>query len=349
MISLNHVDTGILWIWNHYLLQLVGSTKVWYSPRCKTLSANITTSSFKLHLVIAQYFSSVCLVCFAVSFCVKFFQEVDDKVSEFEVWQGLANLYASLSYWRDAEICLQKAKALKSFSAITFHAEGEELSQYAEMLCLLPFGIFMQCRLSIYKLRSLFPSYILVSLWFPYFHPGYTREVREQTQDALAAYFNAVSTEVEHVPSKVSIGALLSKQGPKYLPVARSFLSDALRHEPTNRMAWFYLGKVHKHDGRLADAADCFQAASMLEESDPIESFRSLWWLIILLQQHWGFPFSRVNFSSLLFFSSYLFLVHSWVESGYQLHVTFVSVGASVLVTLLSDILTKWCNLAAKW
>jgi cytochrome c-type biogenesis protein CcmH/NrfG len=100
--------------------------------------------------------------------------------------------------------------------------------------------------------------------------------VREQTQDALAAYFNAVSTEVEHVPSKVSIGALLSKQGPKYLPVARSFLSDALRHEPTNRMAWFYLGKVHKHDGRLADAADCFQAASMLEESDPIESFRSL-------------------------------------------------------------------------
>uniref|UniRef100_A0A0E0GMM7 Calmodulin-binding protein MPCBP n=1 Tax=Oryza nivara TaxID=4536 RepID=A0A0E0GMM7_ORYNI len=155
-------------------------------------------------------------------------EEVDNKVSEFEVWQGLANLYASLSYWRDAEICLQKAKALKSFSAITLHAEG------------------------------------------------YTREVREQTQDALAAYFNAVSTEVEHVPSKVSIGALLSKQGPKYLPVARSFLSDALRHEPTNRMAWFYLGKVHKHDGRLADAADCFQAASMLEESDPIESFRSL-------------------------------------------------------------------------
>ncbi|KAF0887582.1 hypothetical protein E2562_002301 [Oryza meyeriana var. granulata] len=151
-----------------------------------------------------------------------------DKVSEFEVWQGLANLYASLSYWRDAEICLQKAKALKSFSATTLHAEG------------------------------------------------YTREVREQKQDALAAYFNAVSTELEHVPSKVSIGALLSKQGPKYLPVARSFLSDALRLEPTNRMAWFYLGKVHKHDGRLADAADCFQAASMLEESDPIESFRSL-------------------------------------------------------------------------
>ncbi|CAL4905924.1 unnamed protein product [Urochloa decumbens] len=158
----------------------------------------------------------------------KLFQEDEDKVSEFEVWQGLANLYSSLSYWRDAEICLQKAKALKAYSATTLHAEGN------------------------------------------------IHEMREKIQDALAAYFNALSTEVEHVPSKVSIGALLAKKGPKYLPVARCFLSDALRLEPTNRMAWYYLGKVHKHDGRQADAADCFQAASMLEDSDPVESFRSL-------------------------------------------------------------------------
>lgn len=155
-------------------------------------------------------------------------EERDNKVSEFEVWQGLANLYASLSYWRDAEICLQKAKALKTYSATTLHAEGDMY------------------------------------------------EIQAQTQHALGAYLNALSTEVDHVPSKVSIGALLSKQGPKYLPVARSFLSDALRLEPTNRAAWFYLGQVHKHDGRLADAADCFQAASMLEESDPVESLRPL-------------------------------------------------------------------------
>jgi hypothetical protein len=41
-------------------------------------------------------------------------------------------------------------------------------------------------------------------------------------------------------------------------------------------MAWYYLGMVHRNDGRLSDAADCFQAASMLEESDPIESFSSI-------------------------------------------------------------------------
>uniref|UniRef100_A0A0A9HQ83 Uncharacterized protein n=1 Tax=Arundo donax TaxID=35708 RepID=A0A0A9HQ83_ARUDO len=101
-------------------------------------------------------------------------------------------------------------------------------------------------------------------------------QASEQPKDALAAYVNAFSTELEYVPSKVAIGALLSKEGPKYLPAARCFLSDALRVEPTNRMAWLYLGKVHKSDGRIADAADCFQAAVMLEESDPMESFISL-------------------------------------------------------------------------
>ncbi|KAL3603649.1 hypothetical protein D5086_004508 [Populus alba] len=60
------------------------------------------------------------------------------------------------------------------------------------------------------------------------------------------------------------------------LPVARSILSDALKIEPTNRMAWYYLGIIHRVDGRIADAADCFQAASMLEESDPIENFSSI-------------------------------------------------------------------------
>ncbi|GAU31681.1 hypothetical protein TSUD_222850 [Trifolium subterraneum] len=64
--------------------------------------------------------------------------------------------------------------------------------------------------------------------------------------------------------------------GSKALATARSMLSDALRIEPTNRMAWYYLGLVHKNDGRMVDAADCFQAASMLEEFDPIESFNTV-------------------------------------------------------------------------
>ena len=91
----------------------------------------------------------------------------------------------------------------------------------------------------------------------------------------MAAYINALLLEPGYVPCKILIGAVLTKMGSKALPVSRSLLSDALRIEPTNRMAWYYLGLVHRDDGRIGDAVDCFQAASMLEESDPIETFSS--------------------------------------------------------------------------
>ncbi|KAJ1431152.1 Tetratricopeptide-like helical domain superfamily [Sesbania bispinosa] len=97
-----------------------------------------------------------------------------------------------------------------------------------------------------------------------------------QSQEALNAAINSVLIEPNYVPSKILMGALVQKIEPKALPAARSMLSDALRVEPTNRKAWYYLGLVHKQDGRMADAADCFQAAYMLEESDPIESFSAI-------------------------------------------------------------------------
>ncbi|XP_078169123.1 tetratricopeptide repeat (TPR)-containing protein [Carex rostrata] len=150
------------------------------------------------------------------------------EVSEDEVWQDLANLYAKLSHWRDAEVCLQKATSLKPFSASSLHTQGS------------------------------------------------MHEAQESVHDALASYANGLSMDLNHAPCKVSIGALLSKRGAKSLPVSRSFLSDALRLEPTNCSAWYYLGMVHGDDGRASDAADCFQAAAMLDESDPIESFSML-------------------------------------------------------------------------
>lgn len=101
-------------------------------------------------------------------------------------------------------------------------------------------------------------------------------EARGSPKEALAAYNSSLSMELDYVPCKVSIGSLLWKMGSKSLPVGRGFLSDALRIEPTNQMAWYHLGMIHRDDGRLGEAADCFQAASMLEDSDPVESFSSI-------------------------------------------------------------------------
>ncbi|KZV16366.1 tetratricopeptide repeat protein 7A [Dorcoceras hygrometricum] len=155
-------------------------------------------------------------------------QVEDDKINEYEVWYGLAKLYSSLSHWKDAEVCLQKARALKEYSAEILHTEG------------------------------------------------LMHEKQGHLDEALAAYINALLLEPTYVPCKILIGAIFSKMGSKMLPVARSFLSDALRIEPTNAVAWYYLGKVHKDDGRISDAVDCFQAASMLEQTVPIESFGSV-------------------------------------------------------------------------
>ncbi|CAA7398589.1 unnamed protein product [Spirodela intermedia] len=159
------------------------------------------------------------------------FQFEDDKVSEFEAWLGLADLYSSLSYWKDAEICLEKARALQPYSAAALHAEGSVL------------------------------------------------EARGRALEALGAYANGVSAEAEHVGCKVSAGALLRKAaGSEWesLAVARSFLCDALRLHPASGAAWFNLGLLHKQDGRPADAADCFQAASALDDSHPLEPFNNL-------------------------------------------------------------------------
>ncbi|RDY07164.1 Protein NPG1, partial [Mucuna pruriens] len=110
-----------------------------------------------------------------------------------------------------------------------------------------------------------------IDVWHGIMYDG-----RGETQEALITTFNAVLFEPNYVPSKILMGSLMLKMGFEASPVARSLLSDALRIEPTNRMAWYYLGLNHKADGRLIDAADCFQAAFMLEESDPIESFSCL-------------------------------------------------------------------------
>ncbi|KAG6783938.1 hypothetical protein POTOM_009620 [Populus tomentosa] len=145
-------------------------------------------------------------------------QAGDDRVNEYEVWHGLADLYSRLSHWKDMELS--------------------------------------------------------VSIQHPF--AGVMLQGRGQVEEAMSSYINALLLDPSFVRCKILIGALLSKRDSNALPVARSILSDALKIEPTNRMAWYYLGIIHRVDGRIADAADCFQAASMLEESDPIENFSSI-------------------------------------------------------------------------
>ncbi|KAK3417259.1 hypothetical protein EUGRSUZ_H02997 [Eucalyptus grandis] len=46
------------------------------------------------------------------------------KSLELDTWNDLANVYTSLSQWRDAEVCLSKSEAISPFSASRYHSNG---------------------------------------------------------------------------------------------------------------------------------------------------------------------------------------------------------------------------------
>jgi tetratricopeptide repeat protein 7 len=92
----------------------------------------------------------------------------------------------------------------------------------------------------------------------------------------LGAFFIALDLNPKHVPSLISIAIVLRKLGDRPLPSVRCFLTDALQLDRTNHVAWFNLGLLYKVEGvwSAVEAAECFQAAALLEETAPVEPFR---------------------------------------------------------------------------
>ncbi|XP_031483661.1 protein NPGR2-like isoform X1 [Nymphaea colorata] len=104
---------------------------------------------------------------------------------------------------------------------------------------------------------------------------GLLNEAKGHHQEALSAFLNALEIEADHVPSLISAASILRQQGGRSSATARSFLSEALRLDRTNHLAWLDLGLLQKYDGGSAsEASDCFQAAVLLKETGPVETFK---------------------------------------------------------------------------
>ncbi|XP_070671413.1 protein NPGR2-like isoform X3 [Malus domestica] len=162
---------------------------------------------------------------------------------EMETWHDLANLYTSLSQWRDAEVCLSKSQSINPHSASRWHST-ENLKRVKSHSLLLLGGL-------LYEAKGL-------------------------QQEALESFRKALDVEPTHVPSLISAACILRQFGGQSLPVARSFLMDALRLDRGNPCAWYNLGLLYKADARasMLEAAECFEAAAFFEENAPIEPFR---------------------------------------------------------------------------
>lgn len=102
---------------------------------------------------------------------------------------------------------------------------------------------------------------------------GMLLQAQSLYKEALVSFSVSLSIEPEYVPSIVSTAQVLVKLGNHSLPIAKSFLMNALRLEPTNHQAWLNLGLISKMEGSTQQAADCFQAAYELKVSAPVQSF----------------------------------------------------------------------------
>ncbi|KAI4318067.1 hypothetical protein L6164_025876 [Bauhinia variegata] len=151
-----------------------------------------------------------------------------DRSLEMEIWHDLANIYTTLSQWRDAEVCLSKSQAIHPYSASRFHSTG------------------------------------------------LLHEARGLQQEALKSFRKALDIDPNHVASLISTACVLMQLGGQSSSIARSLLTDALRLDRTNSSAWYNLGLLYKADAGTSawEAAECFEAAAILEESSPIEPFR---------------------------------------------------------------------------
>ncbi|XP_065874431.1 protein NPGR2 isoform X2 [Euphorbia lathyris] len=102
-------------------------------------------------------------------------------------------------------------------------------------------------------------------------------EKRGNLKEALKAFGTALEIDPTHVPSMVSTAVALRKLGDQRSELIRSYLMGALRLDRMNSSAWYNLGLLHKTEGTassLQEAAECFETAMFLEETEPVEPFR---------------------------------------------------------------------------
>ncbi|KZV34011.1 hypothetical protein F511_02784 [Dorcoceras hygrometricum] len=107
---------------------------------------------------------------------------------------------------------------------------------------------------------------------------GLLYEAKDLPKEALMFFEKALDIEPNHVPSLISTAVVLRRLSEQSQPIAKSFLTDALRLERTNATAWYNLGLLYKTGREILalEAAECFEAAALLQESEPVEPFRDV-------------------------------------------------------------------------
>ncbi|KAL2487955.1 no pollen germination related 2 [Forsythia ovata] len=105
---------------------------------------------------------------------------------------------------------------------------------------------------------------------------GLLHEAKGHHKEALKAFVRALDVDPTHVPSIVCKAVVLRRIGSQSSAIVRSLLTEALRLDRMNTSAWYNLGLLYKDEGGASalEAAECFEAAALLDETAPVQPFR---------------------------------------------------------------------------
>ncbi|CAD6250691.1 unnamed protein product [Miscanthus lutarioriparius] len=169
---------------------------------------------------------------------------------EMDAWLDLASIYTKLEAWHDSNICLDKARSIDFFYPIP------SWSEFSCPLDIKKMGLSLKLNNTVLLYRSSVGGSILA----PRSPDGvFIRPFDQSRLRPKHGFYGRNSTK--------------SRRERNSLSIARTFLRNALRLEPTGHRARLDLGLVLKSEESLLEAADCFQGAYELRELSPIQDF----------------------------------------------------------------------------
>ncbi|XP_021847346.1 protein NPGR2 isoform X1 [Spinacia oleracea] len=167
---------------------------------------------------------------------------------------------------------LQVKKKSSGSPKIDNHVWKLELQTWHDLACIyINLSHWKDAEICLSKSKAISPN--SASRWHII---GSFHEAKGLYKQALDAFNTALNIDPCYVPSLVSSALILKQLNCKHNSVIRSYLMNALKLDRTNHVAWYNLGLLCKEDNEssVADAAECFEAAVFLEETDPVEPFR---------------------------------------------------------------------------
>ncbi|XP_074287221.1 protein NPGR2-like isoform X2 [Silene latifolia] len=179
---------------------------------------------------------------------------------------------ASETYSQLLAILKVKSKSFGSGKGLEDQDQQLQLHTWVDLACFyIKLSRWSDAESCLSKVKAISPN--CASRWHTL---GLFYEAKGLFKEALDAFQMALNIDPCHVPSLIGSAINLRQLNSKSNSVAKSFLMNALKFDRMNHVAWFNLGLLCQsdQDSSISEAVECFQTATILEETAPIEPFR---------------------------------------------------------------------------